>query len=396
MKKTLRKPEYWQEFENLCKKLFGEIWGCPLTIKKNGRSGQAQMGVDIYGKPKNSDRYWGVQCKGKDDYTNAELSEKEIDNEISKAILFKPELEVFIFATTANKDAKIEEYIRLKDVESKQKGGFEIIIYCWEDLVDLIEENRETYNYFVNEQQFKDKFEMKISFENKEKVKVINPKYTKTIIKYEYEKPIDYKTLSEQLQVGIDKAMGRNNLSNIISSMPYINTTPFRPSHKNFCWCPFEILITNLGSKVIEDWKFRLYFEKHKYRKIDDDFDDSNPFIYKDIAKFRRTFVYEDDGMILYKPLITDNSLVQKDSRTFKAFILPNQGVEEIILNWELLARDFNKQGTLTLKVNPEIEEFMQVIKVQDKSLLKIEKIEIKEKVEKIDYSPNPLGRGVS
>lgn len=48
-KTQLRKPENWQDFERLCKVLWGEIWECPDTIKRNGRQGQAQKGVDIYG-----------------------------------------------------------------------------------------------------------------------------------------------------------------------------------------------------------------------------------------------------------------------------------------------------------------------------------------------------------
>jgi hypothetical protein len=48
MKKSLSKPENWQDFESLCKKLFGEVWNCRNTIRKNGRSGQDQSGVDVY------------------------------------------------------------------------------------------------------------------------------------------------------------------------------------------------------------------------------------------------------------------------------------------------------------------------------------------------------------
>ena len=33
--KSLPKPQNWQDFETLCKKLWGEIWSCP-EIKKNG------------------------------------------------------------------------------------------------------------------------------------------------------------------------------------------------------------------------------------------------------------------------------------------------------------------------------------------------------------------------
>lgn len=55
MKKTLRKPERWQDFEDLCKKLFREIWQCSYTIKKNGRQRQPQSGVDVYAIPKDED-----------------------------------------------------------------------------------------------------------------------------------------------------------------------------------------------------------------------------------------------------------------------------------------------------------------------------------------------------
>ena len=83
MKKQLRKPENWQDFEGLCKKLWGEIWKVPNKIKKNGRLGQPQSGVDVYAIPKDEQKYWGIQCKGKDEYTKAKLTKKEIDEEIN-------------------------------------------------------------------------------------------------------------------------------------------------------------------------------------------------------------------------------------------------------------------------------------------------------------------------
>lgn len=107
----LRKPSNWQGFELLCKKLWGEIWKCEDTIQRNGRRGQTQNGVDIYGMPQGAVSYYGIQCKGKDEYTNAQLTKDEIDQEIEKAQSFKPALKRFIFATTSNKDSEIEEYI---------------------------------------------------------------------------------------------------------------------------------------------------------------------------------------------------------------------------------------------------------------------------------------------
>lgn len=153
MKKIIPKPVNWQDFESLCKKLYGEIWQCQSTISKNGRNGQSQNGVDIYGIPKGENEYFGIQCKGKDDYAKTELTEAEIDNEIENAKKFQPKLKQFIIATTGNKDAKIEEFVRKKNVDSRANGGFEIVVRHWEDLADLIEENQVTFDWYVSGKQ---------------------------------------------------------------------------------------------------------------------------------------------------------------------------------------------------------------------------------------------------
>lgn len=164
-KKQLRKPENWEDFESLCKKLWGEIWECK-EIKKNGRKGQSQHGVDVYGIPKGESSHYGIQCKGKDDYTHKQLTEKEIDKEIGLAKSFKPPLSKFYFATTANKDSKIEEYLRIKDIENRKSGLFEVHIFSWEDIVDLIDENKETHDWYLNLQKYKVKSDVLICFEN--------------------------------------------------------------------------------------------------------------------------------------------------------------------------------------------------------------------------------------
>lgn len=166
MQKTLRKPERWQDFEDLCKKLWGELWGIPHKIKKNGRLGQLQNGVDVYGIPKGESGYWGIQCKGiNDDYLNATLTKKEINSEIEKAKQFQPKLEVFIIATTQSKDATLEQYVREKDIENRKANSFEIILFCWEDIVDLIEENRETLNWYLQTNNFREKYDFDVAFE---------------------------------------------------------------------------------------------------------------------------------------------------------------------------------------------------------------------------------------
>ncbi len=187
MKKLLRKPENWQDFERLCKILWGEIWNC-TEIKQNGRSGQQQHGVDVYGTPSGETQYYGIQCKGKDDYTNAILTSSEIDIEIGKAKKFKLTLKKFYFASTSNKDAKIKEYIRLQDEISRNAGGFEIHLFCWEDIVDLIDENKRTHDWYVLNIGFKSTYSVEIVFGTGESYLEFTPKFIKNHIQY-FKKP---------------------------------------------------------------------------------------------------------------------------------------------------------------------------------------------------------------
>ncbi|MDY0210608.1 MAG: hypothetical protein RBQ91_04285 [Acholeplasma sp.] len=153
MNKTMAKPINWQDFEDLCKKIWRYEYNCQ-DIKKNGRQGQSQNGVDVYGYFEEIKGYFGIQCKGKDDYTNAVLSENEIETEIEKAKNFKPQLKKFIFATTANKDTKIEEFVRNKDVENREKGLFSITLYSWEDITDLIKEHKPVFDSYVYDKHY--------------------------------------------------------------------------------------------------------------------------------------------------------------------------------------------------------------------------------------------------
>ena len=47
---NLPPPTDWQKLERLCRDLWAEIWADPNTLA-NGRLGQSQNGVDVYGIP---------------------------------------------------------------------------------------------------------------------------------------------------------------------------------------------------------------------------------------------------------------------------------------------------------------------------------------------------------
>jgi tetratricopeptide (TPR) repeat protein len=109
---SIPKPLNWQDFERNCRVLFECILDDPNT-QLNGRSGQPQNGVDIWGRRGGQGTLWvGVQCKGKDGDYGREVTEKELRAEVKKASNFMPTLSEFIIATTAPDDAKIQEVAR--------------------------------------------------------------------------------------------------------------------------------------------------------------------------------------------------------------------------------------------------------------------------------------------
>lgn len=369
MKKSLSKPENWQDFESLCKKLWGEIWRIPHKIKKNGRSGQPQCGVDVYGIPKNEQAYWGIQCKGKDEYTNAKLSKKEIDSEIEKALNFKPKLGTFIIATSSNKDVNIEEYIRIKNIESANEDNFEILLYCWEDIVDLIEENRETYNFYVNNQQFKSEYDLEIFFENSSIEYTITPTFDRRIKRYK---------LKSNISAGLPKIDFSNDLERVVNkfrSFGNINY-PTYTEKKNESCCKINITITNTGSVVIEDWRVELLIDED-YLKLSDQ-DLSSPLDrLNSLLSSLSPLLFIKNNRLIYS---IHSPLIQKDSRSFEFFIIPLSKKYSIPIRWKLLARDFSKEGVIILNVNPIYNDNIQYIEVENtKDILDDEILSIKE-----------------
>lgn len=381
MKKSLSKPEHWQDFESLCKKLFGEVWNCRNTIRKNGRSGQDQSGVDVYAIPKGEEGYFGIQCKGKDDYTKAKVTKKEALVEIAKAAKFEPKLKAFIIATTANKDAAIETFIRNEDLKSRQNGGFEIQLYSWEDLVDLIEENRETYLWYINGQQFRDKYECIVLVDGQIS-STLKPTYTRSITKY-----------ITKAQERIFNNSSINSILNFSDKIGRMYPSYYGQQKRQFNYsiCPLQISVKNTGSKVLEDWKLRISFDPKEIKKLYKDYEGeegqhdealSISFV-KSIQKHHAPslFVYEKEHYLIYKP--SDNHpLIQLDSRTFTIWVQPmNQELQNVSLRWELLARDYDDRGEISIVVDPLYERSYKQIVLEDGAAEKEDEIEIFEKV---------------
>lgn len=376
-KLQLRKPENWQDFERLCKVLWGEIWECPDTIKRNGRQGQAQKGVDVYGIKKGECVYRGIQCKGKDDYTNSQLTESEIDSEIAKALLFTPKLKSFYFATTANKDAHIEEYIRKKNLESISKGGFEIDIFAWEDIVDLIEAHRNTYNWFLNNCSYKDVSDVEV-FIGGEKEHTIFPEYYRITKEYHL-KPQELSWLSEESLKLIQANSHFMNLNDVL----------YPPSKHDYRWCTISINIYNTGKTVIEDYKLSIIIEMENVLEISDKFHYYNSRLMDQAAvaqinarKDAQREVFESTeycNVIEYRP--KDRILVQDDHRTFKIAVKPKDNVQSIKVMWVLYSRNYRKEGELILNVKPKFEDKKEKVEVNNIDELKENEVIILPKI---------------
>jgi len=369
----IKKPSNWQDFEKLCKLLWGEIWGCEDSIKRNGRQGQNQHGVDIVAFVGKYQGYCGIQCKGKDDYTDAQLTEKEIDEEIEKALSFEPSLKLLIFATTANKDAKIETYIRKKDVENRHKGFFKVEITSWEDIVDHLERHITTYNWYVNNCQFKDATDVSVTFDGEEAI-TIHPEYIKKTIHYEYEELNQRERLfREQIE-----RLTKNQML-----IPQMN----HPRRIDKRWCRLYLQIVNTGKTVIKSPKLKVFFRPKDIEKISDRFSYCNEIFIDSATKaqinankdaMREVFkVY--NNMIEYRP--KESVFLQKDERNFSISIIPSDGITQLPLYWCFLCENYQKKGHLTINVEPIVEDATETIVVYDEKDIKPNEVIVKPKM---------------
>ncbi len=128
-------PRNWQDFESVCHHLWREMLDDPGT-QKNGRLGSAQHGIDVFGLRQQPAGWVGVQCKGKDNFTNKIVTKRELDLEIAKARGFRPVLREFILATTAPRNADLQAYARKKCEECLNAGLFSVAVWSWEDILD--------------------------------------------------------------------------------------------------------------------------------------------------------------------------------------------------------------------------------------------------------------------
>ena len=121
-------PKSWDEFEDIALSAAKLKW-VSKDFFRNGRQGQAQDGVDIWGHDEDH-RHIGVQCKN----TVDGISFGTVEQEVVSAEAFEPKLDRLYIATTAKRDAKLQKEVRQFSLNRAEQGLFKVDILFWDDI----------------------------------------------------------------------------------------------------------------------------------------------------------------------------------------------------------------------------------------------------------------------
>lgn len=133
------KPKNWQDFERLVRDAMALRWKSP-SLQMNGRPGQAQAGVDIYGSD-DIGRQVGIQCKRYKDSLTMQL----VENEVAQAEKFKGQLSTLYIASTGDYDSNLQKDVRLLSEQRAVAGDFAIGLIFWEDVTNGLTLNPDVF-----------------------------------------------------------------------------------------------------------------------------------------------------------------------------------------------------------------------------------------------------------
>lgn len=354
---TLRKPANWQDFESLCLLLWREEWRSE-DIKKNGRNGQAQKGVDICGHRDGENEYSGIQCKCKPG--NKALTTDEIDAEIDNAKDFRPELKRLVFATTADKDAAIEEYVRVKDDENRKAGKFTIDIKSWQDIVDMLERNKPVLNTYLD--IVAEDYAVSVTFGDGDEESVIKPKFLRT---YYMEPAPKVETHAKKNTGRVATNLAIGGFASQLQQMTAM-AEMFKPAEvvtarivrgqieTNQAYCPLEFRIVNQGRSPIDDYKIIFTFDNNQVSFVRNNVEKKMLLPELSFSRGVSNVTFKDGvGVTMF-----GSSLIPGDSAvTDDFFIHVPFETKEVNINWQLLSRHYPAGGKLRILVEAEMED---------------------------------------
>jgi tetratricopeptide (TPR) repeat protein len=128
-------PTNDDDFERLCRDVLRFHWSRP-GLEIFGKRGERQFGIDLLDLS-GQEPLFAAQCKLKEEHKS--LLPGEIETEVNKAKLFIPRLDKYGILTTGKVSTRAQRKIRELNQAHKSIGLFEIELFTWEKLCELIQ-----------------------------------------------------------------------------------------------------------------------------------------------------------------------------------------------------------------------------------------------------------------
>lgn len=134
--------------------------------------------------------------------------------------------------------------------------------------------------------------------------------------------------------------------------------------------------VSNIGSTTIDDYK--IYIQIDNCQKLSCKVNYCNNYLMNQavvasindkIDRERELFETQWCNVLEFRPQQT--RLLKNDFDNFTIGVKPEDNVEEIIVQWKLLSRDYQKDGKLTIPVKPRFEDNERIIYVDTPDELK-------------------------
>jgi hypothetical protein len=157
----LAPPKHWQDFELMTLDICRARWRDDYA-ERNGREGQAQSGVDIFGYNYEAKESTAVQCKKRRtqlygvDAPSSSLVSTEIDDARASAAAFDRQLDRLIIATTGPRDARLQAHVRTANATGSRPL---VSLWFWDDYVEFLSASYNLmYRYYANILKFRERY----------------------------------------------------------------------------------------------------------------------------------------------------------------------------------------------------------------------------------------------
>jgi hypothetical protein len=149
-------PLYWQQFEELSVGMLREVYDVP-NAQGYGRPGQAQNGVDVYGKSRFG--MIGVQCKrladldkNGDPYPGGPITRRFLRDAASESLAFGEPLKIWILATTARRDTAVQGYVDELNGEWERDQRDRIaIVWSWDECISYLNSFHDLQRWYYDQ-----------------------------------------------------------------------------------------------------------------------------------------------------------------------------------------------------------------------------------------------------